>query len=110
MAHAVRTLPSITSHAPVDFTGAARETIAAACRREGPQVIIVSWPAGAAYLPATCYSPTEDDVMLGRVAGCPVYADRRRLALFPTHRMLLDAEPISPHRLRPPLRLRATTS
>ena len=90
----------------VDFTPAARATLTAACRREGPQTVIVSWPAGAAYLPTTCYTPARGDVLLGHVAGCPIYADTQRLQLYPAHRMLLDADPSGPYRLHPPLRLR----
>ena len=110
MTRTVNRPPSITAPDPVGFTRAARATITAACRREGSQTIVVSWPAGAAYLPTTCYAPAPDDVMLGQIAGCPIYADSRRLDLFPTHRMLLDADPTSPNRLRPPLRLRRATS
>ena len=44
-------------------------------------------------------------MLIGRVEGCTIYADRQRIALLPTRRMLLDAERGSPHRLRPPLRL-----
>ena len=92
----------------VRFTAAARATITAACRREGSQTIIVSWPAGAAYLPSACFTPERSDVLIGRVEGCPIYADTQRLALLPTRRMVLDAERSSPHRLRPPLRLAAS--
>jgi hypothetical protein len=80
----------------VRFTAAARATITAACPREGSQTIIVSWPAGAAYLPSTCFTPGRGDVMIGRVAGCPIYADTRCLAVSPARRMLLDVERSSP--------------
>ena len=98
--------PVSTGTAVVDFTPAARATIAAACRREGSQTVIVSWPAGAAYLPTICYTPAVGDVLLGHVAGCPIYADTHRLQLYPAHRMLLDADASREHRPRPPLRLR----
>ena len=98
--------PVSTGTAVVDFTPAARATIAAACRREGSQTVVVSWPAGAAYLPTTCYIPARGDVLLGHVAGCPIYADTQRLQLYPAHRMMLDADPGRTHRPRPPLRLR----
>ena len=97
--------PLHASRVLVRFTAAARATISAACRREGSQAIIVSWPAGAAYLPSACFTPQRGDVIIGRVEGCPVYADTQRLALLPTRRMLLDAERSSPHRVRLPLRL-----
>ena len=90
----------------VDFTPTARVTLTATRRREGPQTVIVSWPAGAAYLPTTCYNPDAGDVLPGHVAGCPIYADTQRLQLYPAHRMLLDADPSGPYRLHPPLRLR----
>ena len=64
----------------VTFTAAARGVIAAVCRRSGQQVVVLAWPAGAAYLPATCYVPSEFDVVVTYVEGCPVYADSRRLA------------------------------
>lgn len=100
--HPVPTAPAVL----VGFTPAARATIAAACRREGSQTVVVSWPAGAAYLPTTCYTPAHGDVLLGHVAGCPIYADTHRLQLYPAQQMLLDADRSSPHRPRPPLRLR----
>ena len=100
--------PSVpsTAGALVGFTPAARATVTAACRREGTQTIVVSWPAGAAYLPTTCYTPAAGDVLIGHIAGCPIYADTQRLQLHPAHRMLLDADDGRAHRPRPPLRLR----
>ena len=105
MTHTPNPQPS-TATVLVGFTPAARATIAAACRREGPQTVIVSWPAGAAYLPTVCYTPDAGDVLLGHVVGCPIYADTQRLEMYPAQRMLLDAEPSGPYRLHPPLRLR----
>jgi len=90
----------------VDLTLTARVTLTAACRREGLQTVIVSWPAGAAYLPTVCYTPDAGDVLLGHVVGCPIYADTQRLEMYPAQRMLLDADPSGPYRLHPPLRLR----
>jgi len=87
----------------VRFTAAARAAITAACRRKGSQTIIVGGPAGAADLPSVGFTPGRGDVIIGRVDGCPVFADTQRLAQFPSHRMLLDAERSSPHRRRPPL-------
>ena len=88
----------------ISFTGAARLVIAAACLRDRQQAILVAWPAGAAYLPNDCYVPSEFDVVLGYVEGCPVYADTRRLALFAKRRLVLDADAHSPQRPYPPLR------
>ncbi len=91
----------------VTFTAAARGVIAAVCRRSGQQVVVLAWPAGAAYLPATCYVPSEFDVVVTYVEGCPVYADSRRLAMFVTRRIVLDAEACSAGQPHPPLRTRA---
>lgn len=87
----------------VDFTPAARSVIAAVCWRSGPQVVVLSWPAGAAYLPATCYVPGEFDVVIGHVEGCPIYTDARRLGLFANVRVVLDADPSSLSLPHPPL-------
>ena len=97
--------PSTSTAVLVSFTPAAQATITAAYHREGPQTVIVSWPAGAAYLPSTCYTPTHGDVLLGHVAGCPIYADTQRLQPYPADRILLDADPSDQYRLNPPLRL-----
>ena len=91
----------------VTFTEAARNVLAAACRRFGRQVVLLAWPAGATYLPCDSYLPGECDVVLGYVEGCPVYADTRRLALFTHRRLVRDADRRSPGRLHPPLHARA---
>lgn len=88
----------------VEFTAAARSVIAAGKKREGCQVVVLSWPAGAAYLPHEYYSPGEFDVVLAYVEGCPVYVDARRLALFTNRRIVLDADVSSPSHPHPPLR------
>lgn len=88
----------------VAFTATARLVIAAACARDRQQAILVAWPAGAAYLPHDCYVPTEFDVVLGFVEGCPIYADVRRLALFAKRRLVLDADLHSSTQPHPPLR------
>lgn len=92
------------------FTPTARGVIASACDREGPHAVVLAWPSGAAYLPGDCFATTEHDVVVGFVAGCPVFADTRRLALFVNHRLVVDAEPVSPARAHPPLWVRATPS
>jgi hypothetical protein len=102
-------VPGELSHL-IAFTGAARRVIAAACTSGSQQAILVAWPAGAAYLPHECYVPTDFDVVLGFVEGCPVYADSRRLALFSSRRLVLDADACSPSRPHPPLRPRGHTA
>ncbi len=104
----------VTSHddpaSLVAFTAAARSLIAAACQRAGQQVILLAWPAGATYLPADCYTPSEFDVVITHVSGCPVYADTRRLAMFINRRVEFDADTYTPSRPHPPLRARDISS
>jgi hypothetical protein len=90
----------------ISFTAAARATIKAALGRDGPQTILLGWPAGATYLPSPCYEPSVDDIEVGQVEGCPIYVDSRRLAMFPTAKVTFDAAPTTPWRLRPSLRAR----
>lgn len=106
----VRTRTAARPARRVEFTPAARSVIAAVCWRDGPQVVLLSWPAGAAYLPASCYLPGEFDVVLGHVEGCPIYADARRLVLFSTRRVTLDADASSVSHPHPPLHARALLS
>jgi hypothetical protein len=98
-----------TLPATVAFTPGARDVISAACQRTGQQVVLLAWPAGAAYLPVECYVPSEFDVIVAYVEGCPVYADTRRLGLFMTKHLVLDADPSSPGRPHPPLRASVTS-
>lgn len=92
----------------VDFTPCARDAIAQIRDRDGVQAIVLSWPVGATYLPYRYYLPGKFDVVLTHVAGCPVFADVRRLSLFSIRRVLVDAElAASPH-VRPRLRVRPT--
>jgi uncharacterized protein (DUF779 family) len=77
----------------VAFTPAARRVLTRVARRDGQQAIVLAWPAGAAYLPRADYAPHDFDVILGHVAGCPIYVDTRRLALFRDQRVVLDADP-----------------
>jgi hypothetical protein len=90
----------------VTFSRAARTAIQAACRRGRRQAVLLSWPAGATYLPREYYQPGAFDVVVGHVAGCPIYADMRRLELFAERRVLVDAEHLSRSRQHPPLRVR----
>jgi uncharacterized protein (DUF779 family) len=76
----------------VAFTPAARRALTTVSRRDGQQAVLLAWPAGAAYLPRADYVPHTFDVILGHVAGCPIYVDTRRLALFRNQRVVLDAD------------------
>ncbi|HZC69810.1 MAG TPA: hypothetical protein VE442_03860 [Jatrophihabitans sp.] len=91
----------------IRFSRTARTVLVDACRRDRRQAVLLSWPGGATYLPRECYRPGDFDVVVGHVAGCPIYADMRRLSLFRDRRVLLDAEARSRTRPRPPLQ--ATT-
>lgn len=77
----------------VAFTPAARRALTTVSRRDGQQAILLAWPAGATYLRRADYLPHTFDVILGHVAGCPIYVDTRRLALFRNQRVVLDADP-----------------
>ncbi len=88
-------------------TDRARDAIRCLCRAGGPQALVVAWPADVTCLPVAMFSPSEFDVILGHIAGCPVYADVRQLRSFADTPAVLDlAEPMSwPE--RPLLRLRS---
>ena len=88
-------------------TDRARDAIRCLCRAAGLQALVVAWPAGVAYLPIAMFSRSEFDVILGHIAGCPVYVDVRRLGSFADTPAVLDlAEPMSwPE--RPLLQLRS---
>jgi uncharacterized protein (DUF779 family) len=78
------------------------------CRARGPHAIRLSWPAGVSYLPAKHHAAGPYDVIVGHVAGCPVYADVRQLSLFRERRAVLDAKtrlPLFSAAGRPVLRL-----
>ena len=106
MPHPVMQLTSLDgSQSRVAFTAAAREVIAAACRRGGQQIILLAWPTAATYLPANSYRPSEFDVVVACVNGCPVYADTRRLAMATDTRVVFDAEAYTLGRPNPPLRV-----
>jgi uncharacterized protein (DUF779 family) len=90
----------------VAFTPAARRVLAAVCRRDGQQAVLLAWPAGVAYLPLEHYVPNAFDVIVGHVEACPVYADTRRLALFRNSHVVLDATAGSPSPRHPTLSAR----
>src|SRR6266571_9228913 len=71
-------------------TDRARDAMRCVCRAGGPQALVVTWPTGAAYLPAAMFSRSEFDVIIGHVARCPVYADVRQLGLFADRHAVLD--------------------
>ena len=94
----------------VVFSRAARTAIVAACRRGKRQAVLLSWPAGATYLPREYYQPSKFDVVVRHIAGCPVYVDVRRLALFRNQSVLLDVEQANRSHPHPALWARAIPS
>lgn len=86
----------------LEVTERARSVILNLTVANGPRCLVLCWPSGVAHLPAALHDSGPYDVIIGHVAGCPIYADLRQLALFRDRRMVLDAPErvISP---RPPL-------
>ena len=68
----------------------ARKAIHSFCAAAGRQHLLLTWPGGANYLPATMHHAGPYDVVVGHVARCPIYADLRQLELFRTDHMLID--------------------
>jgi hypothetical protein len=99
--------PAVAPTRLVTFSRTARTAIVTASRAGKQQAVLLSWPAGAAYLPSEYYRPGEFDVVVGHIARCPVYVDVRRLALFRNQRLVVDAAPPTATRPHPPLRARA---
>jgi hypothetical protein len=62
------------------------------CASAGPQHVVLTWPGGANYLPATMHHAGPYDVVVGHVARCPIYADLRQLELFRGHCMFIDVD------------------
>ena len=85
--------PAVAPTRLVTFSRTARTAIVTASRAGKQQAVLLSWPAGAAYLPSEYYRPGEFDVVVGHIARCPVYVDVRRLALFRNQRLVVDAAP-----------------
>ncbi len=54
-------------------------------------------------------SPSEFDVIIGHIAGCPVYADVRQLGFFADRPLALDLAESVRWRERPLLRLRSAS-
>lgn len=92
------TAPSVRLAGRLLFTLRARSVIGALSRNGGPQCVHVCWPGGVTCLPAGVYDPGPCDVIVAHVAGSPVYADVRQLALFRDRCLVVDA----PDRVRPP--------
>jgi hypothetical protein len=86
-------------------TPAVRALLRAVCRRDGPYALLLCWPGGVTYLPERYFTPGPFDVVIDRIAGCPLYADVRRLGLFGERRAVIDVARSTPRRRRPPLRM-----
>ena len=87
-------------------TDRARRAMGQVCRGQGQQVVVLAWPGGATYLPRAAYRPTKYDVVVGHIAGCPVYADMRRLSWSSKTRVVLDVVEMPRPGGRPLLQLR----
>lgn len=81
---------SVSLGARLVVTDRARRAMGRVCRDEGAQVVVLAWPGGATYLPVASYRPSKSDVVVGHIAGCPVYADLRRLGWSSRNRVVLD--------------------
>jgi uncharacterized protein (DUF779 family) len=88
-------------------TDRARDAIRCLCRAGGLQALVVAWPVDVTCLPVAMFSPSEFDVILGHIAGCPVYADVRQLGSFADRHAVLDVAESMRWRERPLLRLRS---
>lgn len=86
-------------------TARARRALARVCAAFGPQAVLLSWPAGAAYLPATTFVPGRYDAIVGHIVRCPIYADVRQLGFYTERSAVLDVRDAL-GRGRPVLRLR----
>jgi hypothetical protein len=90
----------------LSVTEGARQAMVRLGRDNRQPAVVLSWPGGAAHLPRTLYRPGRFDVIIGHVAGCPIYADVRQLGIFARSVVLELAEPPRAGR-RPRLRLRS---
>jgi uncharacterized protein (DUF779 family) len=88
------------------ITDLARKAIECLCRDHGRQAVVLSWPGGARCLPIACYEPGEYDVIVGHVAGCPIYADVRQLGWSAHGRVLLGITEVPRPGHRPLLQMR----
>ncbi|MEO6704176.1 MAG: hypothetical protein ABI140_13385 [Jatrophihabitantaceae bacterium] len=84
----------------------ARSAISTLCRDRGRHAILLGWPTGVGYLPADSFAPRDCDVIIGHVAGCPVYVDLRDRAQLAAPRLVLEVAAGPPDRRTPVLRQR----
>lgn len=85
----------------------ARRAMARLYRGGDGQAVVLSWPGGAAFLPMRLYAAGEYNVIIGHVAGCPIYADLRQLNGSGHRRLVLDTAELTRAGRRPLLQLRA---
>jgi uncharacterized protein (DUF779 family) len=71
-------------------TDRARRAMSQVCRAQGPQVVVLARSGRATYMPLVAYRPSKHNVVIGHIAGCPVYADMRRLSWSSRTRVVLD--------------------
>jgi hypothetical protein len=88
----------------------ARDAMRWVCHAGGPQALVVTWPAGVAYLPVAMFARGEFEVIIGHVARCPLYADVRQLGFFADRQAVLDVAETMNWREQPLLQLRAAPS
>lgn len=79
------------------ITVRARRAVADLARATGHQHLVLSWPAGAALLPAALHRPSEHEAIVGHIAQCPIYLDLRQFAIWPDRQAVLD---VTSRRLR----------
>ena len=72
----------------------ARRVVVQTRKSAGPQALVLSWPGGATCLPANAFEPSDYDVIIGHVAGCPIHVDVRQLDYYRDRTAVLDAAPI----------------
>lgn len=81
----------------VRATTAAEEALARVTHDHGPVLLVLSSTGHGGSvpmcLPASDLVIGPSDVLLGTIAGCPVYIARRRLASWRHREVLLDVEP-----------------
>ena len=70
----------------------AERVISRLCRDLGRQVLLLSWPAGAAYLPVEMFQQSDFDVIVGHIERWPIYADARQLRLFCDEQLVIDVK------------------
>lgn len=81
-------------------TTAAEESLARVVHEHGPVMLVLSAGCCGGSTPM-CFPEGEfrvgsQDVLLGTVANCRVYIDRRQLDAWPHAEVLIDVEPGSP--------------